>query len=1083
MNNRIFTSLPLISLLACLSWWPANRAVAQDIQHDIRQLVAQSQQLPLHEDIDAYTASLDTIAAILAYYATAPDTTAARRLLSGPTLLQYYASNAPILAYLKQSKLDSLFWDYVPNEQMTFGWLDSPQRNNFLKKTNKAVLFSKNGLIDVAKIERAYADPTPPQPMALRKAAEEAKLGDLAPPSANYISMALSGLSDWIGKRAQEELTYTFLTRLRSQLNENGLNYLFPHTVEYLPTLNLINYKAILPSIRIAFAKDLNQVALNLGEFLHFKDKDNYNDPAVYNLFLIYRLLDLSFREVPLSDILAFTYTQLSDARLNTRRAIDLKLAEAAKTTPEYGTIATSFGRFADQLADLELAMQLAKGELSDYEDELVDAYGEEAVRPLRDRVNALLNFNFANLLFSTDEAPALIKAWLMGTEDYDYYLAHPNLSKYDELFSSDRDTLSDTHFRAAGLTSVRELLLRRERPRELYGHFIELRHSLDSLAAILNVPDAPSDEWAIKDLLADRLAQETAYFTAANADEKVRIRLDYLNRMLQEVVLGNTLASSPAIAQLDAIAQRLDELTRQQADSASPNYQRLFPPDQVSERYPSLLQKVEAVEAEFVQLQNALEKYSWEKAENLIRAHRNAANFETVFGLGKELFFLLAKTSPNTDPTSSGHFTSTADLSGFMLDPLTSELLKGLAVERVKRVPGLASVQADAISRLVMDFTQQLQLIKQPLEGSNEQEKRIQKRIRIVSFITTTISTLVESPILPNLIRPQQPLSLSQQLPGFSKVPAVNQELNELFRFSQEGEFRYAITNLLNLVDLFGIVPSGSKRQTKLMEQHEQLKQQLADIQSQQLGASYQGLAFRKQETTAPADIQLLQTELHDLENRLSRLDTARINRERQRLFLYGTFMADVAAANTPDAFAAALNNVALPPGSSQLKRNKPFGLELNAYFGFSLAEEVLDLPTNTAANVGLPAAAAKTLALYVPVGLSMSWKGRYTQRSSYSLFFPLVDLGAVSAYRFDTANNRVQRLPQFTFQNVFSPGAHLKYNFANAPFSLGIGAQYGPGLRRIKPDGAPALDVAAIRYMLTFAVDVPIFSLSNRP
>ncbi len=1070
-------SICLWLALLCL----ANTASAQGLQRDINLLIAKSEELP--SDREATNSGLDTIVAILAYYAAAPDTVAAHRLNSGSAVLAHYRQNPSMQSFFQELGLDSLLWQHTAAPDMSFHWLDSQARSCFLKEANTEALFSKNGLIDVAKIEKAFADPSPPQPLALRKAGEEAKLNELGAPGSNYISIALSGLSDWIGKRAQEELTYTFLTQLRAQLNENGLNYLFPQTVEYLPTLNLINYKTILPSIRIAFSKDLNQLSLNLGEFLHFKEKDNYNDPAVYNIFLVYRLLDLGFRDVPLADVLSFTYAQLADSRLNTRKAIDLKLAAVAREKPEYGTIMTAYERLSSYLGELELAMQLAKSELADYEDELATAYGEDALRPLRPKVNDLLNFDFANLLFSEEEAPIMIASWLKGEENYDYYLAHPKLSKYDELFSPQRDSLTADYLRAAGLTSVRELLLRRERPRTLYGQFIEVRSSLDSLQAILDAADAPSDEWAVKDLLADRIEAESAYFQEIDASNwKLSLRLRYLINMLAEV-LPEANAPATTLSQLAAIEQRLNELTISQNDPNSPNYQYLYPPNRERERYPSLLAQVEAVEAEFVQLQNALEKYSLDEAGDLIRAHRNAANFETVFSLGRELFFLLSK-DPTNDPAPSlvGNFANTSEMSGQLLHPQASLALKGLAVERLRRVPGLANPQAESLGRLMMDFSEQLQLLKRPLEGT-AQEQRIQKRIRIVNFITSTISTIVEAPLLPGFGGGQAATSLSSQLPGFGKIAAINNNLNELFTFSQEGNYRYAITNLIQLVDLFGIVPNGSKKQSRLLAQKGRLQQQIADMQSQINEDQYAGLALQRTIEEPNKELaKLLQTELTDVQQRLNRLDTARINRERQRLFLYGTFMADVAAADTPDAFAAALNNVALPPGSSQLKRNKPFNVELNAYFGFSLAEEVLDLPENMAPAASLPPASAKSLALYVPLGVSMSWKMRYTQRSSYSLFFPLIDLGAVSAYRFDTAGDRVNRLPQFTFQNVFAPGAHLKYNFAKAPFSLGLGAQYGPGLRRIQPDGSPAINVAAIRYMLTFAVDVPIFSLSNR-
>ncbi|NJO87497.1 MAG: hypothetical protein HC821_05980 [Lewinella sp.] len=257
----------------------------------------------------------------MAYYATAPDLAAGQAMANGPEVLKHYAHNPAINQFLVEQGLDVLLWSYQPSSPtLDLTWLATPERDNFLQKPAAVELFSRNGLIDINKIHNAYTVPLPPISYSAGGKRQNNAITSAAAnnSSSNYMSIALEGLSDWIGRRAQEELTYTFLTRLREQLQRNGLNHLFPHTVGYLPTLNLINYKAILPSIRLAFAQDLNQLSLSLGNFLEAKERSTYINPAVYNLFLVYRLLDLGARELPLADIVAYTYEELAATRLNT---------------------------------------------------------------------------------------------------------------------------------------------------------------------------------------------------------------------------------------------------------------------------------------------------------------------------------------------------------------------------------------------------------------------------------------------------------------------------------------------------------------------------------------------------------------------------------------------------------------------------------------------------------------------------------------------------------------------------------------------------------------------------------------------
>ncbi|MEM7574496.1 MAG: hypothetical protein AAF433_16450 [Bacteroidota bacterium] len=1051
--------------------------------------------------------ALDEIIQILAYYAKAPDLSAAAEIATGPLILEHYSANAAMQQFFTEQGIDTLLATYLPATEISFSNLVSRGRESFLRRPASTELFTTNGLIDVNKIQSAYTAPLPPLENALGLAADQAAANNGSiDQRSSYMSTALAGLSDWIGRRAQEELTYTFLNRLRDQLNDNNLNYLFPETVNYLPTLNLINYKSILPSIRLAFAKDLNAISLNLGNFIQAENKGTYNNPAVYNLFLVYRLLDLAGREVPLAEILAFTYGELNESRRNLRRNIDLELAEKARSSPEFAPLRDAYIRIADRLEELEEAFQQARSALEDDYSFITDRDdGFEVLEPLDSVLQPVLDFNYANLLFPNDKAPEVIESWLFGREAIDYFLDNPSVSRYDQFYGPNRDTLSESELIAAGLTGVREVLNRRHELQTRYSELINARRAMDALKGRLaREANANPTLLAIKDSLLSRLEQEQVFFRALTTDEEQRtadsIQLQFLQNLLEETLVQHP-NKDQTYAQLTAISERLDAFTEGKGQ-LSPNYRRLHPAVEPPASFPALESLLGSMDIDFDQLQYSLTSYSQREAGATIRAHRNAANFETVFGLGREMFFflydspfaagdstlgkaeqpsLLLADNFSSNETQITDFAGTGVLTTYLLDPQANPLVRGLALERLQQVPGMGAISAPELGSLILDFTEALHEYKNIAQVGDD---RTARRIALVNFITSTVSSVVEAKIMVNPLQPNQPLSLADQLPGFNKVPAINDNLQELFAYSQQGEFRYAITNLVNLIDLFNIVPRPSRAQERRIAERDAIQLRLDDAVPTGVEPQLSSLGLSTRTQITPQNQLEMEEELARLNRQISRADTARMNRNRQQLFLYGTFMADVAAADSPDAFAAALNTVALPAGSSQLKRNKPFSLEVNAYFGVTYGQERLNLPDDPDGSRNLPDATSNVVSLFVPVGLSMSWKNSYTQKSSYSLFFPIIDLGAVSAYRFDQgANNQIRELPEFEFQNVFAPGAHLMYNFAKSPFSLGAGVQYGPSLRRIRLEGEPIIKVSAVRFMLSLSIDVPIFSFTNRP
>jgi hypothetical protein len=200
-----------------------------------------------------------------------------------------------------------------------------------------------------------------------------------------------------------------------------------------------------------------------------------------------------------------------------------------------------------------------------------------------------------------------------------------------------------------------------------------------------------------------------------------------------------------------------------------------------------------------------------------------------------------------------------------------------------------------------------------------------------------------------------------------------------------------------------------------------------------------------------------------------------------------YGAFMSAIATAKTSDEVAEVIETFALPAGSSRIKRQSDFNVALNAYVGLYGGGEYLpSLKKNaTAFSAGLTA----------PVGVAFSWgkkgcglspkeldtaKTGKPKGSSYTLFVSLIDIGAAAAFRFgDTSSNITSTIQ---LKNIIAPGLYFYYGFRNSPFSVGLGAQLGPQLRKID---AAAIDVRKdlyIRFGLSFAVDIPLLNFYTR-
>lgn len=1101
---------------------------AQNIGADLNRIVRHTENAR-KVGTPAGNPSLDTIVMTLAYYGGMPDVDKVNTLLSGQELLSHYAGNPAIRSFLLDEKLDVLIEGYVPGPDLALPErMATSRRADFLEKLSGAELFTRNGAIDLGKIHETFAAP-PATDLSLKAAAAGADSKPQGLSTSNLVGNALAGLSDWISRRAQEELTYTFLTKLREDINKNGLNHLFPKTSAFLPTLDLLNYKAILPSIRKAFVEDLNAISFNLGNYLDERHTGSFRDPAVYNVFLIYRILDLEMREVSLPDILSFTYGELERTRIDTRCRIDLKMTKVDTTHPGYRAILNTFDNLLVATDTLNARFQLSRERLSsqqlnplltDIQEANLD---NEAMMPLVGRIRDVYSpvndakFALKNNYWEVDKTPpatGIIRAWLRGHEPYDYYEAYPSVARYDDLFGPNAQKLKPDELRAAGLTAVREVLAHRSEISSYQGLLNDLLKAREELVEIqLDFQQKRDVQKQKQKGFDDRKLELQADIEAelANRDAPA---LRMLRRLTDEIPAGTKAADE----RLAAVETRLKEWVINAEDSNSPFAAKLRQSPRQAAYFPPLELAITDTKTAFDDLHAAVESYSASQADSLIRAYHNLSTFETIFGMAQQVFFLLSSGE------GRGLFVRNEQLASFQTNPAARKLFTGMGFERLSRVDEFeGGVSSEGMTNFLLDFGLFLADFQ---TGGNDPSlqglsPKAVRRVQTVNFITKTLQSLLEAPLFNPRKEVGKPVSLAGKYPAFADVPEVSRQLNEMFRLSQTGEYRYAVDNLLNLIKLFNVAPTASRKEQKLTEQRDKLLQLIESyVVDQDKDLKAVGLAvptaealpllgndrdkvllarFQTELNTPGIDayaredannsirdlkISRIQQELSRVQTKILKLNPARTDRFREKLFRYGTFMADVAKANTTTDFEAAISSIALPVGSSQIKRNKSSSVELAAYFGAALSRETLVLPP----GVEAPELEEGSFgaALFVPVGFSYS--RNIGGKKSVTLFGSLIDLGALTAFRLESRNSEgdgaeVDRLPEFRPANVISPGVHLMYNFPESPFTLGFGVQDGPSVRQFTLAGENRVrDAKSTRVMLTLSIDVPIFRFFNK-
>ena len=213
--------------------------------------------------------------------------------------------------------------------------------------------------------------------------------------------------------------------------------------------------------------------------------------------------------------------------------------------------------------------------------------------------------------------------------------------------------------------------------------------------------------------------------------------------------------------------------------------------------------------------------------------------------------------------------------------------------------------------------------------------------------------------------------------------------------------------------------------------------------------------------------------------------MDAANRKAFTEEMIKYGTFMASITNAKSSEEVAQVIQNHALPPGSSRIKRESAFNVSINAYPGFYFGyEQIEDVDPKGIKNWKI-----NSYGITAPLGIAVSIGQRKLFRAnwSYSLFITAIDIGAVTSFRLK--NDSVTSVPTIQLKDIISPGLFFSIGIPKCPLSVNMGVQIGPNLRAVSEPSKDATQVQNTysdkmywRYSISLCVDIPVLNLANR-
>jgi hypothetical protein len=174
-------------------------------------------------------------------------------------------------------------------------------------------------------------------------------------------------------------------------------------------------------------------------------------------------------------------------------------------------------------------------------------------------------------------------------------------------------------------------------------------------------------------------------------------------------------------------------------------------------------------------------------------------------------------------------------------------------------------------------------------------------------------------------------------------------------------------------------------------------------------------------------------------------------------KILSYIDLLAALSQADNSQEVEAILENYVLPAGSSRVKKESPFSIEVNAYVGGFYR------PNTSGSGF------TNEYGLTAPIGVTFNFG--FKGYGSLSAFISPIDIGSIIQYKLD---NQGQYEQNINFVGLVSPTVQVVYGIAYTPLSIGAGYQW------TSPQTVSSNDISLKAHFNIFlAFDIPLFNL----
>jgi len=917
--------------------------------------------------------------------------------------------------------------------------------------------------LSIGKSLQEYSVPPVESRMYLKAAAQESNQnvedGLLNAP------ILIEGLFKFVVERAQQEIAISFMDRFLEK-EVPPVKALFPTVFQQISNTGFSYSHSYLDRIRLAFYEDLQLLSIRLPQLLLEDSRFTalQEKPIIYNLLTAYAIIGMAQNDLPAQDIMPLTHRTLYDNLLQNEKKRNFVLADDAAQEDTYQELVQTSKRLVKRISTIYDSLSAAENTLLDREgnlrlrrmDSLLSASTPETKERLKKQPPLLEqlykpDYQLGSIMGQAGAGEPqgyrlnFLPYLLQGGLDTSYLSGLRSVEDYDRYFGT---TYSAKEYRAAGLEIARKLngnWYNQQRLSDIFSSWLEdiifaeqqirnYRYTLFPNDKLTDYQETLNNRRnklriTILDTRSDWLAkrdlsnQESAAFSVLYAI--IKEPFDTETAALETDIMIGRYDSKGGY--LDAQASKLEQVEGRLIaldERLRDTYDTELEDNPITDYLEgNPLQPHGKVRQEIQRLHQDLRGLK-QKLDSLDTAH--ASTECRLIGNAEPLVFLSESLTQlmyclRSDQPGSTWIDHT-ELREAMANQELRPVLLGLLYQRMRTVKQLQNISPDGLAQLVQLTVEDLPQIM-PLPDSLQAADTLAFQ-RKATFVVNTLNRIVELPLLVDTQNtPSSVKSLSAVYPALEQVPPITGEVTDFIYYLNKKDHRQAIGSLL------------------------------------QLFAEIQPLLKDTSDNAANTILSFLSE--------------------------YGTFVGGLVDARSRYEVQSLLNGIADPPGSSRLKRRRPFSLTLNSYVGASFGREWWSTASETDEFYNV----TPTL----PIGVAFSFMTRrklqpvfdddgelvkqVRRGASFSVFAGLLDLGSLFNYRFDSSSNFGNT--ELTFKNMFKPGIQLQYNCKNSPFYIGTGVQYGP---HFQEQNGNVSSVQSTRLSISMGVDVPIKTLYVR-